>query len=74
MSISFIYLPAFSIPSSENTVKLYKAKNALAAAKKAYRDNKTLSDIAIIKRGDNNVQVFSTQFFFSLKKEFKYQR
>ncbi len=56
------------------TDKLYRAKDSLAGAKKAFRDNKSLNIIYILEEDTNQVYVYDTSSFFQEKKSFKKDR
>lgn len=48
--------------------KMYKAKDALKAAKKAYRDNKKLEVVYLYNKDSKTVHMFNTDVFFTKKK------
>ena len=51
--------------------KIYKAKDALKAAKKAYRDNKNLEVVYLYNKDNKTVHKFTTETFFTKKKPHK---
>ena len=48
--------------------KIYKAKTAIQAAKKGYRDNKKLDKIHVYNPNTKTVHGFDTFSFFTVKK------
>ncbi len=48
--------------------KIYKAKTALQAAKKGYRDNKNIEKIYVYDPNAKTVHGFDTSSFFTVKK------
>jgi len=48
--------------------KIFKAKTPLKAAKKAYRDDKSLEKIYLYQEREKKVYVFDTSSFFTVKK------
>jgi len=58
----------------KRTDRQYRARDVLAAAKKAYRDNKEINIIYILDEESNNVFVYETSNFFQEKKSFKRTR
>jgi len=51
--------------------KVYKAKDALKAAKKAYRANKHLEIVYLYDKDNKTVHKFNTETFFTKKKPHK---
>ena len=56
------------------TDKQYRGRDEIAAAKKAYRDNKQFDIIYILNEDSNDVFVYDTSTFFQEKKSFKRNR
>ena len=54
--------------------KIYRARDSLAAAKKIYRDNKLLQLIYVLNIDTKEIHSYSTEFFFTKKKENKLKR
>lgn len=52
----------------------YKASNPLKAAKKAYRDNKSLETVCMYNINTRMVFVYSTKSFMTMKKPFQLER
>ena len=69
-----MFLPKLSSPALSAPVRRYSAKEHLAAAKKAYRDDKSLMEVAVLEEGTKEVRIYSTKHFFSKKKDFQFQR
>ena len=58
----------------QRTDKQYRARDELAAAKKAYRDNKQFNIVYILNEESKQVFVYDTSSFFQEKKGFKRNR
>ena len=58
----------------QRTDKEYRARDPLAAAKKAFRSNKHMNPIYILDNDTTQVFVYDTSTFFTVKKEFKKNR
>ena len=56
------------------TEQQFRARDSLAAAKKAYRANKHLKDIYILDTEEEQVSLYDTSTFFTVKKEHKLKR
>ena len=56
------------------TEQQFRARESLAAAKKAYRANKHLKEIYILDVEEEKVNLFNTSNFFTVKKEHKLKR
>lgn len=71
-----LYFLCISSPQNQIIItdKSYRARSPLAAAKKAFRDNKSYSKIIIYNDNDKNISTFDTENFFTYKKEHKMSR
>ena len=58
----------------QKTENEYRARDPLAAAKKAFRGNKSLNPVYILDNDTQQVFVYDTSTFFTVKKEFKKNR
>ena len=58
----------------EKTDREFRARDVLAAAKKAFRSNKKLNPIYIRDNDTQQVFVYDTSTFFTVKKEFNKTR
>ena len=56
------------------TEQQFRARDSLAAAKKAYRINKHLKDLYILDVEEEQVSLYATSTFFTVKKEHKLNR
>tara|TARA_B100000900_G_scaffold342431_1_gene305833 strand:+ start:154 stop:390 length:237 start_codon:yes stop_codon:yes gene_type:complete len=56
------------------TNKSYRARSSISAAKKAFREDKSLSNITIYDDTNKNILTFDTETFFTYKKEHKMTR
>jgi hypothetical protein len=56
------------------THSIYKARDSLAAAKKAFRAHKILKIIHVLNTNNNNIYSYDTSTFFTKKKEHKQRR
>ena len=66
-----------NVTSNNNIIitnKSFRARNSLAAAKKAFRDNKKLSNITIFSDQEQQIFTYDTSTFFTYKKEHKMTR
>lgn len=57
-----------------NTNCIYRARDSLAAAKKAYRQHKLFKNIYILDTSTNLIYEYDTSTFFSKKKDFQLKR
>jgi hypothetical protein len=53
---------------------IYKARDSLTAAKKAFRQHKRFKTIFILNTNNNQVYEYDTSTFFTKKKDFKLKR
>ena len=58
----------------QKTDNEYRARDPLAAAKKAFRGNKHMNPICILDNDTTQVFVYDTSTFFTVKIEFKKNR
>tara|TARA_Y100000816_G_scaffold204073_1_gene150431 strand:+ start:275 stop:511 length:237 start_codon:yes stop_codon:yes gene_type:complete len=56
------------------TDQKFRARNSLAAAKKAFRNNKNLLKVYILDTDDSKVYAYDTKSFFKVKKPFQKNR
>ena len=57
-----------------NTNCIYRARDSLAAAKKAYRQHKPTKNIYILDTNTNRINEYDTSTCFSKKKDFQLKR
>lgn len=56
------------------TNSVYKARDSLAAAKKAFRVHRRFNPIFVLDTNNNKVYEYDTSTFFTKKKDFQSQR
>ena len=70
----FIFVPSLSTPACSIEQQRYRTSSPLTAAKRAYRNHKTFSKVAVLDVNTREVQIFNTSAFFRKKKSFQLRR
>lgn len=69
--ITFVLCNIKDDNSFELTDKVYRARSSLCAAKTAYRDDKTLTNIFVLNTENREIHQYNSSSFFTKKKEHK---